>query len=77
LDRNTLNYLVREETERDVLRIAAGKEAVKYKKKIRSREGNAILRECLRELYLNENVISTAMAHHALRGQNSIIKRVT
>ena len=38
LDINTLNYLVREETKRDPLRIAAGKRAVKYKEKIRSLE---------------------------------------
>ena len=50
LDRNTPNYLVREETKRDLLRIAAGKRAVKYEEKIRSLKENAILRECLRKL---------------------------
>ena len=50
LDRITPNYLVREETKRDLLRITAGKRAVKYEEKIRSLKENAILRECLRKL---------------------------
>ena len=85
LDRNTPNYLVREETKRDLLKIAAGKRAVKYEKKIRSQEGSAILKECLRELdnprknkspweidtklYLNKNGMSIAMAH----GEDKIV----
>ena len=50
LDRNTPNYLVREETKRHLPRIAAGKGAVQYEEKIRSLEGNAVLKECLRKL---------------------------
>ena len=50
LDKNTPNYLVREETKRDLLRIAAGKRAVHYEEKIRSLEENAILKQYLREL---------------------------
>ena len=87
------SYLVRNETKKDLLRIATGKRAVKSEEKIRSRERNAILRECLRELvnprkikspreidrelYLNKNGISIAMAHYVWRGQDSIIKYVT
>ena len=50
LDRNTPNYLVREETKRDLMRIVAEKITVEYEEKIISLEGNSILRECLKEL---------------------------
>ena len=50
LNKNTPNYLVKEETKRYLLGIAAEKRAVKYEEKIRSQKGNAILRECLKEL---------------------------
>lgn len=50
LDWNTPSYMVREETKRQLLRIEAGKRAVKFEEKIREKSENKIMKECLREI---------------------------
>lgn len=46
LDRNTPDYIVMKETNRDDLIIKIGKRALKYEEKLKKQEKNTILGEC-------------------------------
>ena len=50
LDRNTPSYMILAETGMNKLKIDAGRRAVNFEKKIRTKTENLILKECIREL---------------------------